>query len=258
MKTRTKFALILALLAAGSSASFAQVTGDPGTDSGWTAATSTLLFEDAAFSANYYTTTFNLAAGSSLLGTGQGWNVGDTIIGVGGVFNSAASISYSGNFVTTRFVIKYGTSSEAWTAGSSGGAAAALGGTGTIELGTSTDVLSASSGLEAPANTPEEITGPSSTAVISDDVGQIITSWNGSGPGTIVGFEEYLDLSLLHTQVPSEGVTTTTPMIVDLQIGSGNFTDTLVTVPEPSTLALLAAGLILPFGSKIRRTLGKK
>jgi hypothetical protein len=276
MKTRTRFLLTLALLlAGGSSISFAQVTGDPATDAGWgsslglSSASPLLLYETGTFSVNVYTTAFDLTAGSPLLGTlgtADGWNIGDTIVGVGGVFaptgNSSVTYDLGNNTVTTRFVIKYGTSAETWFAGSSAGAAAALGGTGTIELGTSTEVLSATSGFQTPTNTPEEITGPSSTAAINDDVAQIITSWNGSGPGTIVGFEEYLDLTLLQSQVPTEDVALGDDFVLDLQQGSGVLQDSLgtlpVAVPEPTTLALLTAGLMLPFGAKTLRTLRKK
>src|ERR1700677_3481840 len=118
MKMRTKFLFTLALLlAGGSSISFAQVTGNPATDAGWGAslglssAAPLLLYETGNFSVNVYSTAFNLTAGSPLLGTlgtMDGWSVGDTIVGIGGVFaatgNSSVTYDNANNTVTTRFV----------------------------------------------------------------------------------------------------------------------------------------------------------
>jgi hypothetical protein len=278
MKTKSSLLLTLPLLlAAGASTTFGQVTGNPASD-GWTSdglstASGNLLFETGNFSVNMYATAFNLAAGSPLLGTvgtSEGWSVGDTIVGVGGVFtptgNSSVTYDNANGTVTTRFVVKYGTSTAAWTAGSAAGAAAALGGTGAIELGTSTEVLSPTSGLQIPSNTPEEITGPSSTATISDDVGQILTSWTGTAPApasTIVGFESFLDLTLLDSQVPSANVALGDDYVLDLQQQSGALQDStaalpgsVAAVPEPSML-LTGSLILLPFGSKLRKMLRK-
>jgi len=274
MKSQAKFLLALPLLlVAGAGTSFATITGDPATDGGWTSegnsATTDLLFQTGSFSANIYSTTFALSAGSPLLGTlgtSDGWSAGDTIVGVGGVFTSTgnSSVTYDtmNGTVTTRFVVKYGTSAETWSAGSANNAALALGGTGAVELGTSTEVLSPTSGLQTPSNTPEEQTGPSSTATISTDVGQIITSWSGNTPNTIVGFEEFLDLTLLKTQNPTENVALGDHFILDLQQKSGVLQDSLGTLsasPVPETTTMFAGALLLlPFCAGALRMLLKK
>jgi hypothetical protein len=286
MNQGTKLMAALTLLLAGSSGiGLAQITGDPLTD-GWTAdgvsSGAALLFQtttSGSYSANIYTTAFTLGAGSSLLGTlgtASGWNANDTVVGVGGVFNASSDLTYSGgadqNNVThagstsTRIVIKYGTSTQTWTPGSANGASLASGGIGSVLLGTyAYDFYPADSGtFITPSDSPEEQTGSGSSdfVTINGDVGQIITYWSGS---QMIGFESFMDLTLLDSLYPSANVTLGNDFVLDLQRGSGDVQDSLGTlpsaalaVPEPTTPALAVSGLMMAFGMRVLRAQAKK
>jgi hypothetical protein len=286
MNKGTKLTAVMTLLLAGGSGiGLAQITGDPITDS-WTAdgvsSGPALLYQtetSGSYSANIYTTAFTLGAGSSLLGTlgtASGWNLNDTIVGVGGVFNVSSDLTYSGgadqNNVTharstsTRIVVKFGTSSPSWVPGSATGASLASGGVGSILLGTyAYDFYPANSGtFITPSDSPEEQTGLNSSDFVSinGEVGQIISYWSG---GQMIGFESFMDLTLLDSLYPTANVALGNDFVLDLQRGSGDVQDSLgklpsgvLAVPEPGTFALAASGLILAFGFKVLRTQPKK
>jgi len=257
----------------------ASITGDPSTDS-WIlegSSSSGGNYDDGAgnYNVNIYTTTFTLGGSSPLVSTlgGFDWNAGDVIVGVGGVFNGANSdLTYGGGAdengvshtgaTSTRIVIKYGSSGATWTPGSAstsspGYASLANGGAGSVLLGTyAYDFYPADSGtLIVPADSPEEQTGASTTATINGDVGRVITDWYS---GSEVGFESFLDLTLLDAQYPSTKVAPGNAFVIDLQDGSGAFQDSQATlttaVPEPGTPALLVvtAGIFLAARSRFR------
>src|SRR5271154_1851720 len=86
-------------------------------------------FGSGSFNVTIYATAFTLAPSSTLISAlgGYNWNVGDTIVGVGGVFSGVnADLTYSGgadennvthtNSTSMRIVVKYGTSSATWAA----------------------------------------------------------------------------------------------------------------------------------------------
>lgn len=237
------------------------ITGDPATDSGWTAegmsaSAGQYIDGTGVYNATIYSTAFVLGASSPLVSSldGLDWNAGDTIVGVGGVFGGAnTDLTYSGGAdehgvshtgaTSTRIVIKYGSATASWSAPGAG--SLANGGTGSVLLGTYPyDFYPADAGtLIVPADSPLEQTGPASTAPISGDMGRVITDWSG---GIEVGFESFLDLTLLDAQVPSNGVAMGNKFVLDLQRGTGNFQDSLGTlptsVPEPAGFSVLCIG----------------
>jgi hypothetical protein len=264
----------LTFLMAGVVTASAQTpTGNPSTDGGWTAegmsaSAGVYNFGSGNYNATVYSTAFTLAPGSTLLSTldGYDWNIGDTIVGVGGVFSGANSdLTYSGgadehgvthaDSTSTRIVVKYGTSAATWTApapssSSPGYGSQANGGVGSVLLGTFPyDFYPADSNtLVVPSDTPLLQTGPSSTSTITGDVGRVITSWNGTN--AMVGFESFLDLTLLTNSYPAEEVALGNDFILDLQRGTSGtlYQDSLGTlptaVPEPSTSMLVVVGLL--------------
>lgn len=251
-----------------------QVTGDPSLDS-WTyvgdSATTNYNYANATvpYDIGMYTTAFTLSAGSPVASTLSGFaSVGDTVVGVGGVFNTTLSLSTAED---TRLVAKYGTSTTTWgfnapselspLYGSVGN-----GGVGSILLGTFANTFSPpvsgnSSALVVPNDSPEEQTSLIGTSTINDDIGRVITYWNGN---TLVGYESFLDLSLLSSQIGDTSVTLGNDFVLDLQEGTGNFQDSLgvlpstapstggaTSVPDPATtLGLLALTMGLVVASR--------
>jgi hypothetical protein len=264
------------------------ITGDPSADGGWTAKLNSLAsgaYADgtAMFSANMYTTAFTLDPSSPLISSlgGYDWQAGDVIVGVGGDFVSTtpaaggwgaytggvgvnSNLTYSGGMdennvshtgsTSLRIVAKYAISASppAWSTSTAapdagnGAAALAGGGNGAILLGNYPyDFYPADAGtLIVPADSPEEQTA-SGPIGITGDVGREITAWSGS---SMVGFESFLDLSLLNR---TYGASATPPAValgnavdLDLQRGTGAVTDALTTlpssVPEPASAGLLA------------------
>jgi hypothetical protein len=273
--------LILSLASAG--AAFAQTpTGNPSTDGGWTAegmsaSAGVYNFGTGSFNAQIYATAFTLAPSSTLISSlgGYNWNVGDTIVGVGGVFTGVnADLTYSGgadeygnthaDSTSTRIVVKYGTSTATWAApapNSTGTAygSQANGGVGSVLLGTYPyDFYPANSNtLVATGDSPLLQTGPASTSSITGVVGRVITSWNGTN--AMVGFESFLDLTLLDATYPSNNVALGDEFILDLQRGTSTtlYQDSLGTlpsvVPEPSTIVLVGVGLLSALSIRRRR-----
>jgi len=275
----TRVGLIYLLAAAG--AAFAQIpTGNPSTDGGWTAGgmsanAGVFNFGAGNYNVQIYSTAFTLAPSSTLISTlgGYNWNIGDTIVGVGGVFSGNNSdLTYSGgadennvshtDSTSTRIVVKYGTSSATWAAPAPNNTGTAYGsqangGVGSVLLGTYPyDFYPADADtLVVPADSPLLQSGPSTTTAITGDLGRVITTWGGTN--TMVGFESYMDLTLLATTYPTAAVALGSPFILDLQRGTSStaYQDSLGTlptmVPEPSTVALVGAGLL--GGLSIRR-----
>jgi hypothetical protein len=248
----------IAVCMAGTGSIFADPAGNPATDAGWASeglstASGTLLFATGNFSVNLYTTAFTLASGSPLAGTvggasGLTWNVGDTIVGVGGVFTPTGNSSVGASL---RYVVKYGTSAETWSAGSAANASLSLGGNGSVLLGTGLVNFTPTSGFLPTSDAPtEELTASGQVGLTGNagDLGQVITSW--SSGGALTGFESFMDLTLLASQVPSANVALGDHFILDLQEGTGVLQDSLGTLPtsltpapEPTSAGCLLLGL---------------
>jgi hypothetical protein len=275
-------AVVVSLVAVVGTAFSQTPSGNPSTDGGWTAGgmsanAGVYNFGAGNYNATIYSTAFTLAPGSTLISTldGYDWNVGDTIVGVGGVFSGANSdLTFSGGAdehgvthagsTSTRIVVKYGTSSATWTApapssSSPGYGSQANGGVGSVLLGTSPyDFYPADSNtLVVPSDSPLLQSGVSSTMTITGDVGRVITSWSG---GTMVGFESFMDLSLVTADYAAT-VNLGSPFILDLQRGTSStaYQDSLGTlpatvVPEPSTMALVAVALLSAWFFRRRKT----
>ncbi len=143
------------ILAATSVASANSITGDPSADGGWSLVGNSLakgIYASGAEqdSVNVYTTAFTLDASSSLFGLpGPGasaWASGDTIVGVGGaVAATTAAAGGWANYLSPvhnpndlisngnqRIVVKYGSSTSTFTASTTapqpGNGAVSLGG----------------------------------------------------------------------------------------------------------------------------------
>lgn len=237
----------------------ATITGNPATDGGWifegTSAGGANYNNGAAnYNVNMYATAFVLDAASLLLSNfgGFDWSVNDVVVGIGGVFSGAnTSLTYNGSGATsTRIVAKYGTAGATWlpnspVSSSPGYGSLQHGGVGSILLGTHPyDFSPANAGsLVVPTDSPLEQTGPSSSTLINGNVGRVITHWSG---GALLSFESFLDLTLLNTNYPGNGVALGNKFILDLQNGTGPYQDSQGTLPsaapEPNALLLLLGG----------------
>jgi hypothetical protein len=268
--------LALPLFLTFGTGAFAQIiTGNPTADAGWNfsyLSTDTGHFmlnanNAATFQANIYTTAFTLAAGSSLLGplgVSSGWNAGDTIIGVGGVFtplnNSSLTYGGGGN-VNLHLVIKYGSPTATWNApgvGFASGTAGSLngGGAGAFLLGSTQNTIGPTTGITTPNDAPTLFNGSGQVGLAGAGVqGQVLTFWTGSA---MTSFETFLDLNVVQSVSPTANVALGDDFVVDFQNGSGNFQDSLgvlpTSVPEPTVL-VTGALLLAPFASRL---LGRK
>jgi hypothetical protein len=263
------------------------ITGNPTVDSGWTQVGNTLQngnYADQAgmYDANMYSTAFLLDPSSPLISTlnGEDWNAGDTIVGVGGFFVTTTAIQngWTGTYSTspnsnltydgtaantagvgstsTRIVVKYGASAapSGWkvstikpTSGN-GVAALASGGNGSVLLGTNPyDFGPSDAGtLIVPSDSPEIVAGGSGVMIPNGDIGRVITAWSG---GTLLGFESFLDLTLLNSEYSASStppsVSVGNEFDLDLQRGTNSteIVDALAnlpaSVPEPASFGLI-------------------
>ena len=272
-------AALMVAISASALPSFAGVTGDPTADGGWinigqSVAPGHYIDGTGAYQANVYTTSFNLDASSPLVSILGGfiWAPGDVIVGVAGIMSQTADLTYSGGAdvngiahsraTSARIIAKYGTPTATWTApagapGSSG--SFGNGGVGSVLLGTNPyDFYPADSGtIIVPTSSPLEQTGVSTTSPISGNVGRVVTNWVGApGSETLNGFESFVNLTLLKAQYPSEQVALGSPFVLDLQRGTGNFQNSLgslpSSVPEPTLSALISLAVLGLFRRKCR------
>ena len=268
-------------------ATHAAITGVPSTD-GWdkqgnSLVQGTYIRGDANFSYDVYTTAFVLDAASPLLSnsTGFEWQVGDQILGMGGVINNAPTglgWSVSGNAINSqlttsyRIVAKFGTSPSSWSAstiapGSGNGAGssgAGDGGNGAILIGTSNSGAASTGGLSAtnegtfmlPVTGTQYRSGSGGETNVDPRMGRVIYDL-GSG-NLPTSWETLLNVSLLARNTTAYGITGWTPDYPAIgdrgdlagQRGAGVVTDALTTVPEPGTFAVLGGAL---FGLSLLR-----
>lgn len=288
---------ILALLCVGIAAQ-ASVTGNPLAD-GWMYHGNSLA--DGVYSngkANYgfdvYSTAISVGAGSPLnIQDGEfSWLTGDTVIGVGGKFNSitaseAGWSAISGNAVnqllTTathgpKLQVKLGTSDASWTTSTTapgsgnGNSSTGNGGVGTVHFRTSgwfhaTDPLasqdsettwSGNSGELMLLDKDDHIRRlAQGGSYINPDtrVARVIWLWDAEN-GVVDSWQLLLNTSLLDRVSPDFiGATPTfgNLAIVSVQDRDSAYTDAVIsTVPEPGTI-VAAVGLLGPAALMFRR-----
>ncbi len=279
---KTHVAAAIVSLGFASAAHANVVTGDPSADAGWAWMGHSL--ENgvyAAGSANYgfhvYSAGFTIQSGSNLeISDGNlSWLAGDTVVGVGGRFESitaadAGWTAFSGNSVNAllsstgpRLQVKFGTANAAWATsstapgGGDGLSGSSLGG-GRVQVRTSSyfspDTASSGEGYTWDDHSGQLLvldkeghiawdgvsTQPDKRAArmiwIWDEIAQHVVSW-----------ELLLNVSLLDRIAPVD-FTGLLPSIGDqailtVQDGNSSYTNALVMIiPEPASLVLLGIG----------------
>lgn len=254
-------------------------TGDPVAD-GWAYGSNALengtyVRGDGNFGFDIYSTSLTLGAGSNLLDAN--WQVGDTVLGIGGVINAISNPAQLGwpsitgptvndNLTqSVRIVTKFGTSPTAWGASSnapsagngSGSFSGGAGGDGSLLLATYSPA--SNNGLHLHPS-PDygllpSILGPNLVheipllqrydagvvTTLASTAGKLIYTLDGND--VLATWEVFVNVSLLEgygivPELGDRGLQT-------LQRSTGVYTDGLVeVVPEPATLALLTLGSV--------------
>jgi hypothetical protein len=284
MTTRL-FSIAIALcITMGSIASATTISGDPSVDAGWTGAGNSL--DNGVYvtgSANYgfdvFSSGFTVQAGSNLdIDDGTlSWEPGDTVVGVGGKFQSTTASeagwgSFSGasvnsNLPTTapysgpKLQVKFGTNLASWTTstaapGSGNGNSSSSNGGGRVQVRTS-GFFQAGSPLPG-QDEPWTWDGNSGQVLVLDkddhiawtggsvdkEVARMIWQWDDNLK-QVTSWELLLNTSLFDRLQPGNLLPAVGDMaILTVQKGDGVFTDALVRVaaapvPEPATAGLL-------------------
>lgn len=263
-------ALFLAAGSIAATSSFANsVTGNAATD-GWTAggnslSSGTYVRGDANYDYDTYSTAMTAGAGL-VTGTGASdWNLGDSVVGVGGIFTSATPSwtitgSAPNSLLTTgaalKLQAKFGTStanfaasSIAPNAGNGLGSFGTNGGSGAAQVRTTgynsaNDWLTGAGILTAPTSSHfERNESPANDDVTVDgDLNAARLIWNTDSNGLVTSWEILLDTSLLGRidgaySAPAAGDLA----LMTVQNGDNGFTDALVSTPSAQAVPLPSA-----------------
>lgn len=274
----------IGVLALGTPAHTAQLTGDPSVDSGWVFAGNSFdqgiyVQGEATFSFDIYSASFNLDATAhsavinSFTGVGLDWLAGDRVLGLGGKFvdNTIADTGWDANdwqwspysgggsafnddvSGSSNPQAKFGTGNAAWTTSTTaplfgnGSGSTGDGGFGAIHMRTT---VSFGDRTDAGNSTPDlpdllrRVDSGGTAVAIDEEFGRLIYIADGSVPQS---WQWLLNIDLLEREFNGEP----TPLAGDLAIasvqrGTNRFTDSMVsTIPEPASLALLGLGGLL-------------
>ena len=272
---------IASVLACGTAVHAAALTGDPSADSGWVFGGNSFdqgnyVQGNATFSFDMYSASFVLDATdhsaviNSFTGVGLDWLAGDRVIGLGGRFvsNTVANTGwdpndwqwspYSGGGEdfnddvsgSSNPQAKFGTSAATWTSSAAaplfgnGSGSTSDGGFGAIHMRTT---ISFGDRTEAGNSIPDlpdllrRVDNNGNSIAIDNEFGRLLYIADDQTPES---WQWLLNIDLLEREYVGDP----TPLPGDLAIGSvqrGNnrFTDGMLTVvPEPASLALVAAG----------------
>lgn len=271
---RSRLLLALAVALGSFQISHASLSGNP-VDDGWTYQGNSLssgvyVRGSANYGFDTYSSTFAVD-GAISTASGGSWTVGDTVIGVGGVFNNnttgwtvsgTAVNSLLSNSTGPKIQVKFGTDAfvvTPWSASTiapgAGDGVGSLGngGEGSIQIRSSAyftaDNWSDNAGELMPLDKPGHIARQGGSTP-SDDVARLI--WTVDGNNELSSWQILLNVTMLGSLSPAPGPGSLAIMTV--QDGDNAYTDALLevaggggVVPEPATMAIWG-GLALVVG----------
>lgn len=270
-----KFVTVFSILIFITVGANAAITGNPQADGftfvGYSLEDGIYVDGSANYGFNAYGAAFNVQSGSILeISDGaNSWIANDTILAVGGIFTiTAPSWGTTGNSINSlltsassgpKLQAKFGTSAATWYTSTiapglgNGSGSGSLGGgrvqirTGTYYTATgTTPAWFTNSGTLLPLAKDSHIEWVSG-GVINSDIARMIWTYD-STTGKPGSWELFLNTSLLARLNPSySGLLPSIgdKVIMTVQENDGAYTNALVTVPEPATIAILGIGGLL-------------
>lgn len=250
----------------------ANVTGDPVTDGfvfqGNSLANGTYVRGSANYGYDTYASAITITSGSNLeISDGAySWLAGDTVLAVGGEFanitaSQAGWSSFTGNGVNailgagTKLQVKFGTSEATFTtstiapnAGNGAGSMGTNGGAGAVQIRSSAYFTAtewaAGSGVLQNLDKVTHIDRNSTTE--DAQTARLIWIWDAQA-GHVSSWEILLNTSLLRRLNPSfagPDPALGNYALMTVQQADNSFTDALVVIPEPMTIAILSIGAV--------------
>lgn len=298
-KTAIVCAAAAALGLGGAAVEAATVTGNPVTDGlgakGYSLSSGNYVKGDGNYGYQTYGSVFTVQSGSNLeiSDGGNSWLAGDTVMAVGGVFDSSTNPGWvvTGNAIngvlgipdpnsnneTEKLQAKFGTTINSWSTSTiapnagNGNSSSSNGGNGTVVVRSKAYTViepwdggtpwswSSNSGTLL---LPQGIDFKEYTSDPGLNVARYIYNWNGNDTtGNVTSWEILLNTSLLGRTNPTftgnigQIPDVNSPVVMTVQRGDlDDFTDTLVTsVPEPSVIGLLGIGAAALLSRRRRR-----